>query len=52
MYGPKWLCLLMYGFHDMRHRFFTGGQIVNGTPGTGASHVFLNRKKKSYHINY
>ena len=22
MYGPKWLFLLMYESHDMRHRFF------------------------------
>ena len=23
MYGPKWPFLLMYGSHDMRHRFST-----------------------------
>ena len=32
MYGPKWSFLLIYGSHDMRHGFFRGLTVVNGTP--------------------
>ena len=30
--GPYWVILLMYGSHDMRHRF-RRLTVVNGTPG-------------------
>ena len=41
MYGPKWPIILMYGSHDVRHRFSAGLQVVNGHPGIGASQVIL-----------
>ena len=39
MYGPTWPFLLMYGSHDMTHRFpqIDGGQ--RDAPGIGASHL-------------
>ena len=30
--------LLMYGSHDMRHKYSAGLRVVNGPPGFGASH--------------
>ena len=39
--GPTWPFLLMYGSHDMRHTGFRRLTVVNGTPGTGASHIFI-----------
>ena len=39
MYGPKWPFLLMYGSHDMRHRYSAGRRVVNGPLGIGASQL-------------
>ena len=41
MYGPKWPIILMYGSHDMRHRFSAGLRVVNGHPGIGPSQVIF-----------
>ena len=35
--GPKWPFLLMYGSHDMRHRFPRVNELSTGPPGFGAS---------------
>ena len=39
--GPTWPFLFMYGSHDMRHTGFRRLTVVNGTPGTRASHIFI-----------
>ena len=48
MYGPKWPFLLMYGSHNMKHRFSTGLRVVNGPPRFGVSHDYLYNSLKEF----
>ena len=54
MYGPKWPFLLMYGSHDMRHRFFRRLTGCQRTPGDrGITEVTPNSRKVplvSFHL--
>ena len=39
MSGSYWVVLHLYGSHEVRHVDFRGLTVVNGHPGTGASHT-------------